>query len=409
MKHIAIIGAGITGLMTALELSKKYKITVIDAGPNPKHNSHTHGATYSGFDARHISYTETAPWTSSHRFELITKNSSEKGWLCIPKNKLNKLEVEWISKFKETSQDTKSHDLNTSVVINLNKEGIRMWELLGNKYDFLQPFKHDTVMPIICRSKDDLLSEFTYEHSLDKRVRLCENQVLPDTLLPFNNRLSMLGGFGYFTLFGSAYYAKSICHNIVEYLSKLGTTFIWDTTISDKHLLSSDYYFENLKADALVCCSGVSLDTTQLLSKFNVLLAGVIGCWVEVDNPGIKVACKIYGPEPVNYINITPSKTSLLLSGGYGFVGSRPHNEASLLAKPIMDDMLKEVKQWLPDSTIKATSYCIRPATPTGVPTLVVNHKNKLPIIIAVGHSAGGFTQSPVTAISISKEISSNI
>jgi glycine/D-amino acid oxidase-like deaminating enzyme len=72
MKRIAIVGGGITGLMAALHLHEEYELTVIDAGEDPRSGRHEGGATYTGLDARHVSLTETAPWTAANRHELIT-------------------------------------------------------------------------------------------------------------------------------------------------------------------------------------------------------------------------------------------------------------------------------------------------------------------------------------------------
>ena len=143
-----------------------------------------------------------------------------------------------------------------------------------------------------------------------------------------------------------------------------------------------------------------------MLKGFKILFGGVIGCWVLLDNPGVTKACKIYGPEPVNYLNLTPFEDKLFISGGYGFVGTRIYSEAASLAKPIMDQMIRELKNWFPKSEIKDKAFCIRPATPTGVPVLRKEILDNVQIILAVGHCAGGFTQAPHTANEIAQEVS---
>ncbi len=405
MKHVVIVGGGITGLITALKLYKDYKITVIDAGPDPRAKEHTLGATYSGLDARHISFTETAPWTSKSRHDLIVTASKDNGWLCIPKEKLNSIEQQWISEFQKTALDSEVHGQNIIDVIELNKKGIDGWEELSNEYDFIKPVTDHHVMPIICRSKTDLLDEFSAEKSFDKRCKLYENETLPDSLLALAANQKELGNLGYFTLYGNAYYAKTLCYSLINFLESQGVDFLWNKHVADAMLFESKDHFP-YSVDAVAWCSGVSHHAAEILSGFNMLLCGVMGCWIEIDNPGITVPCKIYGPEPVNYINITPKGNKLLMSGGYGFVGTRTHGEAIELGKPIMDAMIEEVKKWFPKSPIKNQAYCIRPATPTGVPSVTIDKLNKkFPIVVTVGHSAGGFTQAPNTAETIKEKL----
>lgn len=382
MKQIQIVGAGITGLLAALRLCKNSKITVIDLGPDPRRSQNLSGSTYSGFDARHVSFTETTPWTSQHRFDLIMKSSAEGGWLCIPKDELNDFDKEWISQFQEASHNSDRHKENTLQVIELNKKGIAEWEKLANEYDFLKPINDETVMPIICRTNDDLLSEFGFESSLDKRCKLYENTK------------NDLGTVGYFTLYGKSYLIKTICVNLINYLESQGVLFRWSEP------------FSKADTDLIVWCSGVSAQASEILKEYDILFGGVIGCWILLNNPGITKACKIYGPEPVNYLNITPFEDKLFISGGYGFVGTRTYSEAVSLAQPIMDQMIKELKNWFPESEIKEKAFCIRPATPDGVPILMKDNLNHTPTIFAVGHCAGGFTQAPYTAKVIEKKIS---
>lgn len=386
MKRILIVGGGVTGLLIALKLYKNCKLTIVDIGKDPRFNIHTLGATYSGLDARHISFTETGPWTSTSRIEMIMTSSTNKGWLCIPKGDLTEFDKKWIASFQETARDELTHKSNTASVVASNKKGILEWEKLGKEYDFLKPISNESIMPIICRSKEDLLGEYNFESSLDSNCKLFENTDLLDSLNPLSERQEALGNLGYFTVFGKTYSIKTICYKLIDFLESQGVSFLWKQSYS------------GIPTDTIIWASGVSLEASNLLADFNILLGGVIGCWIKMDNPGITQACKIYAGEPVNYINITPAGQTLYLSGGYGFVGVHPYQETIQMAQPIIEYLKEEVKKWLPKSEIKNTAFCIRPATPTGVPALDKQKLNDIPIIFAMGHSAGGFTQAPYTA-----------
>jgi len=263
----------------------------------------------------------------------------------------------------------------------MNKKGIEGWEKLAGAYDFLRPINDETVMPIICRTNEDLLSEFVFESPLDNRCKLYEDS--PNDL----------GASGYFTLYGRSYRIKTICNDLINFLESQNVSFRWNQP------------FQKTDADMIIWCAGVSDQSSKILKKFNILLGGVVGCWVLMDNPGLTKALKIYGPEPINYINITPYGSNLFISGGYGFVGTRPYDEARKLAEPIMEAMIKELKNWFPKGKFKEKAFCIRPATPSGVPILLRDRLDKTPIIFAVGHCAGGFTQAPYTANMIEKEV----
>ena len=102
----------------------------------------------------------------------------------------------------------------------MNKKGIEEWDRLADKYDFLKPINNETVMPIICRTKEDLLSEFKFESSLDSRCRL------------YKDSINGLGTSGYFTLYGRSYLIQTLCINLIDYLESKGVLFRWNEPFS---------------------------------------------------------------------------------------------------------------------------------------------------------------------------------
>src|SRR6202451_1026548 len=88
-RTLSIIGAGLVGLMIAYKARIECPdrtIKVFDAGPDPNlpaDVSIPSGATWSGLDARHISVTETGPWTSASRLEFIERPSVWGGWKLL--------------------------------------------------------------------------------------------------------------------------------------------------------------------------------------------------------------------------------------------------------------------------------------------------------------------------------------
>src|SRR4051794_33685937 len=109
--HLSVIGAGIVGLMVAREATRRWpdvQVTVFDEGPDPRQQpgfAHTFGATYSGLDARHVSLTETGPWTSSSRIDLITEPpSADGGWNCLADVELSETEARWLREFRTIAE-----------------------------------------------------------------------------------------------------------------------------------------------------------------------------------------------------------------------------------------------------------------------------------------------------------------
>src|SRR5665213_205216 len=200
--NIVIVGAGITGLITALRAYSEYSVKIVDSGPDPRIKTHTQGATYSGMNARHISLTETLPWTYEHRNELIAKNVRDGGWMCIPEGDLNDLEKQWVKEFQEQTQDAAKHDLSTNEVIRLNTSGVNGWQDLIRQFGFIEPISQNNDMPILGRSRDVLREEFEFDHLVYKNSVHYEDGLLPEALKPFQSHLNELGGIGYYTTFG---------------------------------------------------------------------------------------------------------------------------------------------------------------------------------------------------------------
>src|SRR5580658_4668348 len=125
--QLSIVGAGITGLMVAYKASQKNPgrtIHVIDEGPDPRsvpRLSHRFGATYSGLNARHISITETGPWTTEHRLELFSRPAEQGGWNCLSNTSLTIDERQWLSEFNRIASDTQAHERNYRSVMELNR------------------------------------------------------------------------------------------------------------------------------------------------------------------------------------------------------------------------------------------------------------------------------------------------
>jgi glycine/D-amino acid oxidase-like deaminating enzyme len=406
-RTLSIIGAGIVGLMIAYKARIEWPdriIKLFDAGPDPNSPADASipsGATWSGLDARHISITETGPWTSGSRLELIERPSVLGGWNCLAGSNISGRERRWLKEFQAIARDPHVHNKNNDIVVLRNKSGINSWaELNLQNADLFCPTSTLGLLPIVCTNKEDLLSEHAAEFGFDPKSVTDPVTALPPQLMPLEPKLADGTLYGSFQVAGTAYSVKTLCRRLIQWLQQRSVDFHWYEKIdydSTDRLPVPD--------GDVVWAAGVSTGATRFMSENNILLQGVVGCWIALQNSGFEHPFKVLAAEPVNFINCTPMGPVLLTSGGYGWVGERPYADAVSLAKPIADAMVSEVSRLLTRGTAEdlarcETAFCIRPALPSGVPLVGVITKpgSHHRVVICVGHAAGGFTEAPAVA-----------
>jgi glycine/D-amino acid oxidase-like deaminating enzyme len=200
---------------------------------------------------------------------------------------------------------------------------------------------------------------------------------------------------GVFAVAGLAFAAKTLCVRLTGWLERRGVDFEWGRRIErelDQQL--------NSARDRIVWCGGVSGGPVQMFKRNGVLLQGVAGCWMDIPNVGFDRPFKLFGPEPINYINATPLGSRLLVSGGYGWIGERPYSQACRLTGPLAAEFRRVVGRLFGGSPCtfeqEAVALCIRPTLPSGVP--LIGRLDDEQVYMNVGHAAGGFTQAPAAA-----------
>lgn len=320
--RVSIVGAGIVGLMTAFEVSRRWpdrEITVFDEGPDPRsapHLQHTFGATYSGLDARHISVTETGPWTSTGRVALVERGPDQGGWNCLHGARLTRNESAWLEEFVAIARQPAVHEGNCEQVFEINRAALVAWRQLAMDHPSLfAPTDETRRLPIVCATDVDLQSEWVTEHALDDTVSRPE-QALPQSTQPLDGSLQRGEIHGSFLVDGSAFNVQSMCSLLIARLEAANIKFRWNTRID----LGSDGEL-NLPPGRFVWNVGSSTAPSRFLAEGGVLLQGVAGCWTSIPNRGFSQAFKLLASEPVNFINATPVGRRLVLSGGYGWVG----------------------------------------------------------------------------------------
>jgi hypothetical protein len=391
--------------MIAFEISGRWPardIVVFEEGPDPRSLSdlwHRFGATYSGLDARHVSLTETGPWTSHERLPLMHRRSADGGWNCLTDVQLTAGEEHWLQEFIATAEQPALHAANYNIVADLNREGLDAWRCLSAMHpELFSPTETSGCLHIVCANSDDLANEQRAEHELDPENVSSPYQSLPDSLAPLERQFSAGVLYGSFTVAGMAYRVKTLCVRLITHLETVGVIFNWN------HRANWDTDDYSLLGADEIWAGGVSTTTSAFLADNGVLLQGVAGCWIALPNPGLTESFKIFGPEPVNFINATPVGPMVLLSGGYGWMGQRPYPEVEALARPLRVKFEESVARFfckagesLPQDLPRG--LCLRPSLPSGVPEIrMLSRTGDLRRILCVGHAAGGFTQAPAVA-----------
>jgi glycine/D-amino acid oxidase-like deaminating enzyme len=290
---------------------------------------------------------------------------------------------------------------NSALVSETNRRGLAAWRALSDRApELFAPTDESGTLPIVCASRQELEGEHTAEYQLDS-VNVSEpTQTLPAGLAPLEQKLADGTVYGSFLVDGAAYRVKTLCAALMGWLEERGVVFHWNRRID---LNREDEL--SLPPGDVIWAAGVSTETARLLASQHILLQGVLGCWIALPNPGFTRPFKVLGVEPVNFVNATPAEEILILSGGYGWVGERPYDEASRLGQPIMDAFKVDVARFFTSGGLKQlekyeTAVCIRPSLPSGVPIVseLPSISRRHRVVLCVGHAAGGFTESPAVA-----------
>lgn len=401
-KKVTVVGAGIVGLLSAYYLNRSgLKVQVFDAGPNPliDYDRSKTGATFSGGNARHVSATETYPHASSSMNGKIYRGVNEGGWLAKNPNLLTTDEKRWMDDFDMLTWKPDLFDRFAQTVVGVNNLGKDLWrKLMVEDPELFQgtglqepatiffldepTFQSETLV----ESQANLTCETIYPEEIKARY-----PAMADALL----RKVIVGGL---IVDSFALNAISFCRNLIRRLEDKGVSFTWNQAVTDVESINtlSNYYFISTGAFRQDFLRGTHSDQK---------IMGVAGVWIRIPNPGLEGPIKIATPYPTGYINGTVEGKSLLLSGGYGFIGQDRLDEQSPGIKTLFDDLERNVASIFPESYTKALSEdsldqraCVRPMKPSGLGVIEILDKGAYKIVFAGGNNAGGFTQAPAVA-----------
>jgi D-amino-acid dehydrogenase len=394
MTHIAVIGAGITGITTAYSLaSRGYKVSVFDRN--------RYAAMETSFaNGGQLSASNAEVWT---RWGTIFKGlkwmmKSDAPLLVNPRPSWHKLS--WMAEFMGNIPNYESHTIATArLAIEARQHLLRFADEVGFSFDMekrgiLHVYKTESEFAH-ARRVNDLLSKA----GLDRReVTAAEVQDLEPAL-----RTKTLGG----------YYTESDftgdIHQYARALSKgceaLGTTFHYNADVSEfrhtGHGVKISWHSgagdQQQNFDGIVVCAGVGSRAiaASLGDRVNIYPVKGYSITVNLDDAESQAAAP--------WVSLLDDEakvvTSRLGKNRFRIAGTAEFNGYNL---DIRDDRIKPLRQWcetfFPDVS---TEHCVpwaglRPMLPSMMPK--VGPGSKPGVFYNTGHGHLGWTLSAATA-----------
>jgi glycine/D-amino acid oxidase-like deaminating enzyme/phosphoglycerate dehydrogenase-like enzyme len=389
---IQIVGGGLTGIMTALELQRRgyREIEVVDASPEDLEWSRS-GATYAQ-RCRHLSATETLPHSSPARRDILTVPPAEGGWRLRPPQSLSDQERTWAASFERMARRPALHRLCSDLVLQLNQLSLRAWDrFFDDSPETLEGVWFSRRILRLYLDEDSLQSGWTLQSAVNTRATRMgagEVAVACPALLGAVERNAIAGAI---EVDGYGVDIIQMVHNLRTHLVQRGVRFRHGRISARPAPPWSRMVFS----------PGAYGDVS--LEPASAHVQGVVGCWLTLPNPGLTAAIKVHAPEPAGVLNFAPSRdgAALFLSGGFGYVGQQ---------RPVLDDpeiqaLFRRVEAAVaaifPEELSAAMAQktvdrrlCVRPMTPDGLPLVHADHAT----VYVGGASSGGATEAPLLA-----------
>ncbi|HEY1644929.1 MAG TPA: FAD/NAD(P)-binding protein [Candidatus Saccharimonadales bacterium] len=397
LKNVAIVGAGINGLLTAFLITEnypKFQIDIYDAEKHPS-NAYAHkGVTYGSRDARHITGSESIGYENSIHKDALRNTPKHEvgGWLLKSETELTPQEKHWREKFEATYIGLDGlNELDFSHA-ELNYKGLAAWDELIRKYPFIG--RHvlnrdgvDVYFTDETAFNDDLVmeTEFCNRYFKSGTVQAKENEEL-DGL--YSKKLVVPG---------LSLRVMSLANDLLNRLeTNKNVRLHWESSIKKG---------DKLKSQIIVWSAGVT--HAQPTEYQEQEIQGIVGCWVTIPNRGYGRPFKIAAPSPSAYMNFTPDTSQLHISGGFGWTGE--HVDASIIkeiAIPMAEHFVEQINKYLGTNIkVQEVDYCVRPSTPTGLPLrLTKTSHGKLNIFIT-GSGKSGTTHAPALSEYVLEQI----
>ncbi|CAF1566841.1 unnamed protein product [Didymodactylos carnosus] len=412
-ESITVIGAGIAGLVAALFLSiGGYRVTVIDRHDQPVLGKdlevYNGGTTMGGCDARHASVTEAV--AAPTRVRSLRLTPMNKGWRML--DNMSSDEEVWAQKFEAMSHFPEMYSIFSDLVTSMNRAAIDLWEDLFKQIpELAENAMRSRRIVRLCTSESAVSNTVEFQNKVhrktDKVIQLSKEQVV--TRFPHLNHDHLAGGV---EVEGFTMNVQQLGDNLVNYLAKKRqVTFRWACEVASLEdtvvVLKTG---EKIISDRILLATGVSGDAPLKVSPIIKQVQAVIGYWLKLPNINrITEGFKIHEADPVAVMNVTMSvdDATLIISGGFGFVGKHPIVKTSHYTEMAVL-VARTVRKYFPTEFEKATesnkkipmTYCLRPMSADGMPVIDwITTANSDKVMYVGATSGGGFVQASMLSL----------
>lgn len=425
--RVALVGAGIVNLVTALELVRDgHEVMVLDASPDPRKalEPDLYGCTSGGANARMFTLTEADNY-NDRRYgppetlaNLLDRPPSACGWRLTGGSR-SPAEHQWVAQSEGHPKWLVEN--HTEDILAINRESGERWEELRRAEPEI--FEEVGLRDGIVRLYDDA-EYFEAQVNRQGAVGALERVLSPAELFKSHPALaearpgSIVGAIEVrgFTLAIHDFVAR-----LLSTLEQRGARLLFDKrahSISwkDGRVAGLETDGAIVRADHYVLSPGAYGDDLLAGTSSHGRIQGILGVWLTVPNhdPQLEHSLKVSRRgHPTEDSNITVATDlagcpALILGAGYGWVGNNPTaadpDELEVLFRAVEDTARtlfpRAHAAAIADGTLMASRRaCVRPWTSSSLGIF-----DQLPtvgrgrLIITGGHNTGGFAQAPAVA-----------
>jgi D-amino-acid dehydrogenase len=378
-----------------------------------------------------FSYTEARQ--HHYRYGLVDANTQtdfrrrvgEGGWLCTPAPDLGRNDEEWIREFERMPQWLAGqYDQD---IVRMNKRSYQGWlALMASDPDLFADVGFRERLFRIYSTQEQLEKAKLRESDYGSLQGILDRAALARECPSLEKAIATGAVAGGLEVAGFSVNVHSFGLRLMRRIGSLGGTFRWNESVQrvawsggavvaglhlrDGSLLTADHY---------VLSPGAYGDGLLEGTASHGKIAGMVGMWLTIPNdpPRMEVPLKIsrsgFGaPGAAEGANAIPGKTPegqdvLHLSSGHGYVGV----QRKPLSAQALEELARAVEQTAavyfkdkyealsPNDLQRPYRYCIRPWTPSGLGLFeAIPANDGGTLVVAGGHSTGGFAQAPVVA-----------
>lgn len=423
-KSVAVIGAGIVSLISALEFAKAgYAVDVFEKSPDPRSrpNWTRLGCTHGGEGVRMFSLTECDNYherSSTGETKLnqfIDTALDQMGWSLGEEQRFGAEDLVWKSKFRDVPIFLADH--YNEDIFALNHESYRLWrDAIEADPALFEDVVLNNGLLRICRTEAYHHKQLQRQKHVRSFIRELDRANLIEAYPALETGCANGEIYGGIEVEGFTLDIHRFVQNVLNAAERLGITFHWNTAVEG--ILRNGDAVSGVKvegavhrADHYFVSPGAYADRLLDATETRGSVHGVLGAWISFPNtePKLQRSMKVSREGYVaNCGNIILNKDDdgsdrLIFGSGFGYLGAEVSNICHARLDRLFDSMQDYIGQLFPEalkaalddgSLMARRKYCIRPWTPTCLGVFEVQAAETGSFIIATGHNTGGFSQS---------------